>query len=133
MNQLSSLLLRVLSFPFVLLRLIFRGIGRGLKVLFDPLLARIDESRRLSELINTLSSSMATQRGLLLMMGTGVVIISLIVHWAVLVIMVASSSFDRHLYWLCIPFSLLHMGVLVGFIGIMLAVPLGQGYRSQRD
>jgi hypothetical protein len=133
MKQGISLLLRIVMFPLVLLRIVFVGIGRGLKILLGPVLARIDESRKLSALINTLSSSMATQRGLLLMIGTGLVISSLIMHWLILVIMVASSSFDRHLYWLCVPFGMLHMGVLVGFIGIMFAVPLGQGYRSQRE
>jgi hypothetical protein len=32
---------------------------------------------------------------------------------------------------LCIPFTLLHLGVLVGFTGTMLAIPLGQGYKDK--
>lgn len=133
MNQILSLVLRVILLPFVLFRVVLQFIARGLKFLLAPVLVRIDESDRLSDLINTLSSSMATQRGLLLMIGTGVVLSSLIMHGLTMVIMVTIGSFDRHLYWLCIPFAMSHIGVLIGFTGIMLAVPLGQGYRSQRE
>ncbi|NDJ78620.1 MAG: hypothetical protein GYB65_20415 [Chloroflexi bacterium] len=55
---------------------------------------------------------------------------SWIVHGLILVVMVSTNSFDRNLYWLCIPFTLLHVGVLFGFVGIMLATPLGQGYKD---
>ncbi|MCD4687258.1 MAG: hypothetical protein K8S97_15120 [Anaerolineae bacterium] len=126
-------MLRVITLPLMLLRMVLRVIGRGLKILLGPMLARVDESDKLSDLINTLSSSMATQRGLLVMIGTGVVLSSLIAHGLILIIMVTTSDFGRYLYWLCIPFTMLHIGVLIGFVGIMLAVPLGQGYRSQRE
>lgn len=65
------------------------------------------------------------------MIGTGVLVVSLVVHAVVLAIMVSTDSFDRNLYWLCIPFALLHIGVLAGFTGAMLAIPLGQGYKDQ--
>jgi di/tricarboxylate transporter len=97
-----------------------------------PVGRRLDSSGSLSVFINRLSSSMATQRGLLLMIGTGILIVSLIAHALVLFLLVMSDSFSSDLYWLCIPFGLLHMGVLVGFIGIMLAVPLGQGYKNDQ-
>lgn len=74
---------------------------------------------------------MATQRGLLLMIGSGLLITSLITHFIVLVIMVSTDSFDSNLYWLCIPFTLLHVGVLIGFTGAMIATPLGQGYKDE--
>jgi hypothetical protein len=74
---------------------------------------------------------MATQRGLLLMVGMGMVIVSLIVHGLTLAIMVSTASFDSTLYWLCIPVTLMHAGVLAGFTGAMLAVPLGQGYKDK--
>jgi small GTP-binding protein len=107
---------RVVSFPL-------RLAGRLLGVLLAPLGRRFDSSDTLSSLINQLSSSMATQRGLLLMIGTGLLVVSLLVHFAVVVMMVASGSFDRNLYWLCIPFTLVHAGVLIGFTGAMLAAP----------
>ncbi len=76
---------------------------------------------------------MATQRGLLLMIGTGVVVISLIAHILTVAILVTTADLSHYLYWLCLPFVLLHTGVLIGFVGIMLAVPLGQGYKNQPD
>jgi hypothetical protein len=105
--------------------------GRLLGVLLAPLGRQVDSSGTLSNLIDQLSSSMATQRGLLLMIGTGLLVVSLLIHFAVLVMMVASDSFDRNLYWLCIPFTLVHAGVLIGFTGAMLATPLGQGYKDK--
>lgn len=67
------------------------------------------------------------------MIGTGLLVLSLIAHGAMIMLMVATKSFDRNLYWLCIPFALLHVGVLVGFTGTMLAVPLGQGYKDDQQ
>jgi len=75
---------------------------------------------------------MATQRGLLLLLGTGLLILSLLVHALTVILLVSSESFDRNLYWLCIPSTLFHLGVLVGFTGVMLAVPLGQGYKDTK-
>lgn len=74
---------------------------------------------------------MATQRGLLLMIGTGVLVASLIAHFVIVVILVSSGNFDQSLYWLCVPFALLHFGILAGFTGAMLATPLGQGYKDK--
>lgn len=75
---------------------------------------------------------MATQRGLLLMVGIGTVLLSLLTHGVVLAVLVATDYLDRVLLWLCIPATMLHGGILAGFIGILLAVPLGQGYKSQQ-
>lgn len=127
-----TLLVRIALLPLRIVWFVLRIIGSALGKLFTPVLKRIDKSRRLSTVISSLSSSMATQRGLLLMLGTGIVLLSLVAHGVMLVMMVATGSFDRHLYWLCIPFTLFHVGVLSGFVGIMLAVPLGQGYKSQQ-
>lgn len=133
MKQIAALLLRLLLLPFVMLLALLRYCGRVLKVIFRPLLAAIDSSDRLSDLINSLSTLMATQRGLLLMIGTVIVAVSIVVHIVVIAALVATDSFDRTLYWLFLPFVLFHIGVLTGFVGIMLAVPLGQGYKSQQQ
>jgi hypothetical protein len=123
-----------LLLPFVLLGWVGRQIGARLGGrLFGPLLKRIDASGWMSEYINRLSSSMATQRGLLLVLGTGILILSLFTHALVLILLVLSDSFSSNLYWLCIPFALLHLGVLTGFTGAMLAVPLGQGYKNDKN
>jgi hypothetical protein len=122
-------LIKVVLWPVrLVIRLVVAILGR----IFSPFVGRLDSSDNLSNFINQISSSMATQRGLLLMTGTVLLVLSLVVHGLVVVILVASSSFDRVLYWLCIPFMLFHVGVLVGFTGIMLATPLGQGYKDNK-
>lgn len=133
MRQPGAIALRVVLFPFSLVRAIGHLFIRVFGRLLRPLLRRVDRSPWLSRQISLLSSSMATQRGLLVLIGTFLVTISLALHAVIVVGLVASDAFGRALYWLCLPFALFHVGVLVGFIGIMLAVPLGQGYRSQRE
>lgn len=118
MSQISAR--RVLLLPF-----------RPIAAVFRPVLRRIDRSEKLSTQINALSSSMATQRGLLLMLGSAIVVVSLIAHALALVALVSSDNFGRQFYWLCIPFGLLHVGVLIGFTGAMLATPLGQSYKDK--
>ena len=131
MNRVWRFLLRVILLPVTILRLVGHVVGRMVSALLEPAVRRIDASERLSVLINSLASAMATQRGLPILAGTALLVASLIAHAVVLVILVASGGFDRSLYLLCIPFALLHLGVLVGFTGTMLAVPLGQGYKDK--
>ncbi|MBI5957315.1 MAG: hypothetical protein HY866_01175 [Chloroflexi bacterium] len=122
---------RVLGLIFLPVILLSGWVGRRLGRLLQPLAARVDSSGDLSVWINSISSSMATQRGLLLMIGTVLLVISLLAHGLTLVLLVATDTFGRSLYWLCIPFALLHVGVLTGFTGAMLAIPLGQGYKDK--
>lgn len=118
------LALRIVTWPFRLLAHVLRRLAQ-------PFVRRVDTSSRLGSLINAAASAMATQRGLLLIIGTALVVISLVVHGLVLVLLVTAHDFSGNLYWLCVPFALLHTGVLVGFTGAMLATPLGQGYRDR--
>lgn len=112
-------------------RLLWRAIATIALTLARPLLRRIDSSARLSHTISELSSSMAMQRGLLLLIGMVIVGLSLLVNVLVIVALVSAGRFDRSLSWLCLPAVLLHIGVILGFTGIMLAVPLGQGYKDR--
>jgi hypothetical protein len=115
---------KILLFPaFLLLKLC--------SPILKPTSARVDASPQLSNFINQVSSSMATQRGLLLMLGTVLLVVSLVTHGLVIILMVSTASFTRNLYWLCLPVTLLHLGILVGFTGTMLATPLGQGYKDK--
>lgn len=100
-------------------------------MIFRPLTHRLDSSRRLSRRIDRISSLMATQRGLLLLIGTAIVLLSLVAHAVILVLLVTHYDLSSALYWLCLPAALFHVGVLTGFIGIMLATPLGQGYKDK--
>lgn len=129
MGQIIGGLFKLLLLP---VRLLLRLIGSVLGKITRPFSNQIDSSPKLSNFINQLSSSMATQRGLLVMIGTVLLVLSLIAHALVLIIMVSSSGYSRNLYLLCIPFALLHLGLLVGFTGTMLAIPLGQGYKDNK-
>ncbi len=131
MNRVWRFLLRVVLLPITVLRLFGRLVGRAVGTLFEPAVRRVDASDRLSGLINSLSSAMATQRGLPILVGTALLVVSLIAHAVVLAILVSSDGFDRNLYLLCIPFTLMHLGILAGFTGTMLAIPLGQGYKDK--
>ena len=135
MSKIVGWVLRVLILPARVVIFLFRLIAKAglsfLSVLFSPVLKRIDSSEGVSNWVDFLSSSMATQRGLPLMIGTVLLVLSAIVHALVLVALVSTSDFNRNLYLLCIPFALLHVGILAGFTGAMLAVPLGQGYKDK--
>jgi hypothetical protein len=130
-SSVLGFLLKIVLLPFTLLRLMIRALERLFSRFLGPLSQRVDSSDRLSSIINSLSSSMATQRGLLLVVGTGILVLSLAASGVVLVALVSTDQFGRSLYWLCIPFALLHVGVLAGFTGLMLATPLGQGYKDK--
>jgi len=128
----TGIVLRLILLPVMILRWLGRILGRIAGKALAPFASRIDSSDDLSNLLNSFSSSMASQRGLLLMIGTGILIVSLVTHGVVIMLLVSTESFDRSLYWLCLPAALLHIGILVGFTGAMLATPLGQGYRDNQ-
>lgn len=110
--------------PFVLVGVLFGPLLR-------PVARRVDSSSELSRWINRLSSSMATRRGLLLAVGAVLLVLSLLAHGVAFVLMVVLGEYSSHLYWLCVPVVLLHVAILTGFTGVMLAVPLGQGYGDE--
>ena len=79
----------------------------------------VDESPRLSRWIQWLSDNLAAQRGLPVMIAIGFTLLSLIVH----IIWLASGN-----VWIgVIGFILLHVAILIGFLGVLLAEPLGRG------
>lgn len=122
---------KILAPLFRLLIWIGRTVLRAMLLPFRPLISRLDSSPWLSKRIDTLSSAMATQRGLPIIIGTGLLIASFVAHGIVIVLLVSTEQFGGSLYWLCIPFTLLHLGILAGFTGTMLATPLGQGYKDK--
>lgn len=130
MGRFMSVVRRIVLVPFRLFVLL-RGLLWVITPIARPVLGYVDSSGGLSNYINQLSSSMAKQRGLLLVVGTGLLMLSLITHGIVVVGLVVSDAVSSNLYWICIPFTLLHVGVMVGFTGAMLAVPLGQGYKDK--
>ncbi len=79
----------------------------------------LDRSPRIKSLIKWLSSSLAAQRGLPVMGALFLTVVSLIVH----LVWVATGSV---LVGVC-GFLALHIAILVGFLGVLLAEPLGRG------
>jgi hypothetical protein len=130
-NRIPRVLLRIALLPVGLVRLVSRLLGRLLGTLFAPVTRKFDSSEYLSSLINSLSSAMATRRGLPILVGTALLVVSWITHGIVLAVLVSTANYDRNLYLLCIPFTLVHLGILAGFTGTMLAIPLGQGYKDK--
>lgn len=131
MKRIAGGLARLILLPLYLVVGAARLLWAGLRVALGPVLRRVDRSPRFGGVITALSSSMAPQRGVPLLVGAGLVVLSFGISGLLVILLVETGHFDSGLYWLCIPAALLHLGVLTGFVGIMLAVPLGQGYRDR--
>jgi hypothetical protein len=82
-------------------------------------LDRLDRSERLSRLITWLSKTLAARRGLPVIAAMGMTLVSFIVH----VLWIATGS---ALIGLC-GFGLLHLAIFIGFLGALMADPLGRG------
>ena len=80
---------------------------------------RLDRSPQLSRLITWLSKTLSARRGLPVIVAIGMTLVSLVVH--ILWIVTGSA-----LVGLC-GFGLLHLAILIGFIGVLMAEPLGRG------
>lgn len=131
MKQSAGVLSKLITLPLFVVGGVLRLLWGGLLWLSGPLRRRIDASPGFGSALNSLSSSIASQRGVPLLVGTALVALSLVASGLVIVLLVAAGRVDASLFWLCIPAVLLHLGILVGFVGIMLAVPLGQGYKER--
>ncbi|MEP7286885.1 MAG: hypothetical protein ABI947_14100 [Chloroflexota bacterium] len=79
----------------------------------------LDNSTGLKDLIKALSATLAARRGLPLIGAVVLTLVSLVVH---LLAAISGSV------WISIcGFSILHLAILIGFLGILLAEPLGRG------
>jgi ABC-type polysaccharide/polyol phosphate export permease len=94
------------------------------------MLRRIDSSERLSIRLAQLSASSARLRGLPLLIGSGLLLLSFLSFALVILSLVISDNAASGWLWLCLPVGLLHLSLLIFFAGVMLAVPLGEGYRD---
>jgi hypothetical protein len=84
-----------------------------------PIFDWLDRSPRLKDLIKWLSTTLAAKRGLPLIGAIAFTIISLVVH------IVAALSGSVFL-GIC-GMTILHLGIIIGFLGVLLAEPLGRG------
>jgi hypothetical protein len=97
--------------------------------MFD-LMRRLDSWQWLSQFLQRLSSALSSRRGWPLLTGTLFAVISLLCFGGVLLGLVLSDRAAGAWLFLCAPLLLLHLAILVGFTGAMLAIPLGEGYRD---
>ncbi|CAG0959063.1 MAG: hypothetical protein IAE83_07390 [Anaerolinea sp.] len=86
------------------------------------LLQRIDKSTWLASILKWVRVNLPARRGLVVLAAIGITVLSLIIH----VLWLATGS---TFLALC-GFVFLHLAVIVGFIGILLAEALGRGYRE---
>jgi len=94
------------------------------------MLRRIDESAVLSRLLSWVSTTLAVNRGLPMLAGTAMVVFSFILSGVFLFVITGADDVPDVWLLLCIPATLLHLGVIIGFIGFMMSAPLGSGYRE---
>ena len=79
----------------------------------------LDRSARLSALIQRLSHTLASQRGLPIVVALGLTLLSLLVH----ILWIATNNAAVGI----IGFVILHVAILIGFFGVLLVEPLGRG------
>lgn len=65
-----------------------------------------------------------------MLLGTVFIVLSCISFGVVIPALAASDDISSAILWLCIPLGLLHFGLFVGFLGFMLAAPLGEASRN---
>ncbi len=94
------------------------------------MLRKLDASPRISQFLRWFSTAMARQRGLPMLLGIGLVIVSGVCFGGMIPALVASNRMPDSYLWLCLPLGLLHLGIAAGFTGFMLSAPLGEDYRS---
>ena len=81
---------------------------------------RIDKSPEFLEFTKQITTWLSQQRGVPMLVAIGLTLLSLIVH---IVLAFVPNSVLLSL----IAFILLHVAILVGFVGMVLAEPLGRG------
>ena len=94
------------------------------------ILKKIDSYAFIGNLLSQSSRFMAVNRGFLMLLGTGLIILSAIATLIVMVVIVSSAEVGMIWLLLCIPAALLYIGLIAGFIGVMMIIPLGQGYEE---
>ena len=90
----------------------------------------IDRSPKISRLLERTTATLARQRGLPLVAGVVLVVMSLILFAIILFGLVSSDKAPSAFLWFCLPLCLIHLAVFLGFLGAMIAVPLGEDFRS---
>ena len=82
----------------------------------------LDQAQWLASLLRWFRVKLPAQRGLVVLLAIGLTVVSLIVHIA----WIATGSV---ILGIC-GFVLLHLAIIGGFLGILIAEALGRGYRE---
>jgi hypothetical protein len=91
---------------------------------------RLDSSQRLARLLSWISTTLAINRGLPMLAGTILVVMSCLVTGIVIPIIALTEAVADIWLLLCIPSLILHLGIFIAFIGFMMSEPLGRGYKE---
>jgi hypothetical protein len=91
----------------------------------------IDRNPVLSRFLRDISSALAARIGVPMLVGTIMIVLSGLCFAVVLPGLALADEISGALVWLCLPLGILHIGLFLGFLGFMLAAPLGADYRSE--
>ncbi|MCS6872630.1 MAG: hypothetical protein RML95_12815 [Anaerolineae bacterium] len=87
------------------------------------LLRSLDRALWLANLLNWFRVNIPPRRGVLILLAVLLLMVSLLVH---MVYLVSGQNL-----WLGVcGFSLLHVALIMGFLGVLLSEALGKGYRE---
>lgn len=85
----------------------------------QKLLDMLNRSTALNNLINFFSTRLAHYRGVPILVGVVLIVVSIIVH---LIAALTNST-----GWYIVAFTVLHAAIFIGLVGVLLAEPLGKG------
>ncbi len=95
------------------------------------MLRRIDRSPQISQLLRQVSSTFASRLGVPMLVGTGLIILSGGCFLVIIPLLVIAEGANAAWLLVCLPLGLLYIGLFLGFLGFMLATPLGAEYRGR--
>lgn len=95
------------------------------------MLRRLDRNQFLSRFLRDISAALAARIGVPMLVGTVLIVSSGLCFAVVIPMLAVTEAVSGMLLWLCLPLGLLHLGLFLGFLGFMLAAPLGANYRSE--
>lgn len=95
------------------------------------MLRRLDRNPTISRFLREISSFFAARIGAPMLVGTVMIVVSALCFGLMIPVLAMSDGISMNLIWLCFPLGILHIGLFSGFLGFMLAAPLGADYRSE--
>jgi hypothetical protein len=94
------------------------------------LLKWIDKNPRIGKLLTRISAVWAVNRGLPMIFGAALVLLSCGLTGLILPLIVSTEAVADIWLLMCLPALILHGGIFIGFLGFMMSQPMGAGYRE---